>query len=626
MAGREHSDLRLNEGVARVSPGLPSDAKEQVRQAIDIVDLVGDYLQLRREGRGYKAHCPWHDDSRPSLQVNPDRQSFRCWVCDIGGDVFSFVMKYENVSFPEALEMLADRAGIKLEQTSGPPAEDKRLLYQAMAWAEEQFHACLTSPEGAAARDYLASRNIKAGNLDVYRLGYSPPRWDWLLERAHGTRFSPKVLETVGLIGKRANGPGYYDRFRGRVLFPIHDVQGRPVGIGGRIMPGVDDPAKYVNSPETPLFSKSSLVYGLDHAKPALAKTHTALVMEGYTDCLIAHQHGFKHAVAVLGTALGPRHIKLLRRFVERIVLVLDGDDAGRRRADQILELFVAEQMDLRILTLPDDLDPADFLLERGAAAFEERIGGAVEALDHEFARQTASLTATSGTHERTAAVERVLATLAKAPRLQDGGSSGTRLKEDQLLIRLAQLSGIDETRLRTRLTELRRGGTRPAKRKEEASLAPAPEEAGKLVLAERWLLRILLQAPETLDEIRAAIAPERFCSPQRAEVFRQCCRLADSGVTPTFERLMLELEDAELKSLVVALDEERQKISRDDIRKELTDLLRVFCEENPGRQPFSRSAAPTQSSGNQQADVDALRRLIERERHRQGISTPTDG
>ena len=364
-----------------MSNGLAQDAKERVRQAIDIVDLVGDYLQLRREGRGYKALCPWHDDSKPSLTVDPERQTFRCWVCDIGGDIFSFVMRHDKVTFPEALQMLADRAGIPLSTSEGRGQDEKRLLYQAMAWAEEQFHACLLSPEGETARGYLAGRGIEPENWNKYHLGYTPDRWDWLLERARGTRFGPKVLETVGLVGQRRSGQGYYDRFKGRVLFSIRDPQGRPVGVGGRILPGSTDEqaAKYVNSPETPLFSKSNLLYGLDQAKDTLAKTRTALVMEGYTDCLIAQQYGFGSALAVLGTALGERHIKLLRRFVDRIVLVLDGDEAGRRRTDQILELFVAEQMDLRILTLPDELDPCDFLLERGAAAFAALVERAVK-------------------------------------------------------------------------------------------------------------------------------------------------------------------------------------------------------------------------------------------------------
>ena len=601
-----------------MSSGLASDAKERVRQAIDIVDLVGDYLQLRREGRGYKALCPWHDDTKPSLQVNPERQTFRCWVCNIGGDAFSFVMQHDKVTFPEALQMLADRAGIPLTNSDGRGQDEKRLLYQAMAWAEEQFHACLLSPEGEAARDYLDGRGIQPENWRKYHLGYSPDRWDWLLERAQGTRFGPKVLETVGLVGQRRSGQGYYDRFKGRVLFSIRDPQGRPVGVGGRVLPGSTDvqAAKYVNSPETPLFSKSNLLYGLDHAKDTLAKSRTALVMEGYTDCLIAQQHGFGNALAVLGTALGERHIKLLRRFVDRIVLVLDGDEAGRRRTDQILELFVAEQMDLRILTLPDELDPCDFLLQRGAPAFAALVERAVEALDHEFDRQMASITAGSGTHETNAAVEGVLAKLAKAPRLQATTTSAMRLKEDQILNRLALRSGLKESRLRERLTELRRSSTKATAAKSASSSALQPssgQEVGKLVLAEKWLLQILLQAPNCLDEIHREITPEQFRCPRRREIFLRACALAEAGVSPTFERLMLEFDDLEMKNLVGELDDnERRSVPRSDLQKDLRDLLKAFREAVP--QPRN------------ELDLDALRNLVEREKSRQGISRPTDG
>ncbi len=376
------------------------DIKERVRQAVDIVELVGSYLQLRREGRNYKALCPWHDDTRPSLHVNPERQSFKCWVCDIGGDIFSFVMKMENVEFPEALAMLAERAGIALKPSRGGKSADtdeKRALYQAMAWAEERFHKCLLSaPEAEPARRYLADRQISADSIERFRLGYAPDRWDWLIKQALSTEITTKVLETVGLIIRKDGGGGHYDRFRGRVLFPIRDVQGRPVALGGRILPQAAAEAaaapaatgaKYINSPETPLFSKSSMLYGMDSARDAIARTKVSVIMEGYTDTIVARQFGFDNTVAVLGTALGEGHIRLLRRFADSITLVLDGDEAGQRRANEILGLFVAEQVDLRIVTLPDGLDPADFLLQRGAEAFRQFLDGAVDAVEHKLGR-----------------------------------------------------------------------------------------------------------------------------------------------------------------------------------------------------------------------------------------------
>ncbi|MBN2294451.1 MAG: DNA primase, partial [Pirellulales bacterium] len=296
------------------------DVKEQVRQAVDIVDLVGHYIQLRRQGRGYVGLCPWHDDSRPSLQVNPERQSFKCWVCDIGGDVFSFIMQMEGVSFREALEILAERAGIELQARQAPrpgtpeAAGDKQTLYKAMAWAESLYHKyLLESPDAEAARRYLAERCITDESIEKFHIGFAPDRWEWILSQAEPGQTDPnspraKVLEAVGLLGRREGG-GTYDRFRGRVLFSIRDTQNRPVGLGGRVLPEFADEksAKYYNSTDTPLFSKSNLLYGLDIARQYIHKKFddTALVMEGYTDVIMAHQYGFENAVAVLGTALG---------------------------------------------------------------------------------------------------------------------------------------------------------------------------------------------------------------------------------------------------------------------------------------------------------------------------------
>jgi DNA primase len=251
-----------------VSFGPAFDAKEQVRQAVDIVDLVASYVQLRRQGRNYVGICPWHDDSRPSLQVNPDRQSFKCWVCDYGGDVFSFVMRSENLEFREALELLAERAGINIQPpqhtTSEPggsspgspnPTTEKRLLYRLAAWAENEFHRCLLeSPEADPGRIYLAQRGLTQDTINRFKLGFAPNRWDWILERARGTEWTPPLLERIGLLRRKELGGGFYDWFRGRVMFSIRDSRSRPVAFGGRVLPQLADErnAKYINSPETP--------------------------------------------------------------------------------------------------------------------------------------------------------------------------------------------------------------------------------------------------------------------------------------------------------------------------------------------------------------------------------------
>ena len=425
------------------------DIKEQIRDAIDIVDLVGSHLELRRQGRIYVAHCPWHDDSRPSLQVNPQRQSWKCWVCDIGGDVFSFVMQREGVEFREALAMLAERAGIALTQRPGGPRggqNEKQSLYQTVAWAEQQFHECLlNSAEAEPARQYLRDRGIADDSVKRFRLGFSPNRWQWMLDRATSASVSAALLEAVDLIGRSSSGRPY-DRFKGRVIFPIRDTQDRPIAFGGRILPEFadDKAAKYVNSREMQLFSKGQQLYGLNVVRDAVAKKRHALVVEGYTDVIMAFQFGVDNVVAVLGTALGAGHIRLLRRFADVVTLVLDGDEAGQRRTNEVLELFVAHQLDLRIVTLPGGLDPCDYLMQNGREDFEQRIAQAPDALDHKIRIATDGVDLSRDTHRANRALEEILATLAKSP---GGGvdAGQTRLRQQQVLSRLSREFRVDE-------------------------------------------------------------------------------------------------------------------------------------------------------------------------------------
>ena len=294
---------------------------------------------MRREGRDFKALCPWHDDTRPSLQVNPERQSFKCWVCDIGGDIFSFVMKMEGVEFPEALAMLADRANIRLQpaRPARPPApvDDKRLLYQAMAWAEDSItSACSTTRGGRGAATIWPSARSRP-RASAVSTGLCARRLETgSSSRPAARRTRGPMLERVGLVSRPQERPGLLRPLQGPGA--VSDLRRARPG-GGPRRPraagtGRPTPAKYVNSPETPLFSKSKCSTGSTWPATPIRKTGTALVMEGYTDCIVAHQFGFENAVAVLGTALGEAHMQLLRRFADRIrvVLVLDGDEAGR--------------------------------------------------------------------------------------------------------------------------------------------------------------------------------------------------------------------------------------------------------------------------------------------------------
>jgi DNA primase len=608
---------------------LRDDSKEQVKRAIDIVDLVGGYLQLRREGRAYKGLCPWHADSRPSLTVNQERQSWKCWVCNIGGDIFDFVMKQEGVDFREALNLLAERAGITLRPrgggSGGPTVDQKTLLYQAAAWAEQQYHTCLLqAPEAEAARRYVAQRGITDDSVKRFHLGYAPDAWDWLLRRAHETRFTPPVLESAGLVLRRQNGPGHYDRFRGRVLFSIRDGQGRPVALGGRIMPGTKEQegAKYINSPETALFSKSNQLYGLDHARDAITRSRTAIVMEGYTDCLIAQQCGFGEAVAVLGTALGERHIKLLRPLADRVVLVLDGDNAGKRRTNEVLELFLAENVDLLVATPPAGLDPCDFLLQNDPDDFRKLIDNAVDALTHAFQSFTAGIDR-DDVHQMDVALGKLLTILAKAPRLRHDTTTAGRLREQKTLERLAFLFRIPEIDVRARLTELRRKGTWKSAGAEAGDEGGEPE---RINLWERQLMELLLLQPGLMGEALAVVQPEELSSPACRAILDRCQLLLDEGATADFDRLMLEFDDSAIKALIVEFDEEGRAKITGDPAAQLTQVLDSFRRRREDRQRHAQAQSLREGNVGEDEQQRILKQLIEQQRHRQGISVPTDG
>jgi DNA primase len=597
-----------------VYAGSP-DAKERVRQAVDIVDLVGQHIDLRRQGRNYVGICPWHPDSRPSLQVNPDRQSWKCWVCDIGGDIFSFVMKRESVEFREAIEMLADRAGIVLAPAGKPVApgspDDKSALYRVMAWAAQQYHEhLLESVEAAGARDYLARRGITPESFERYKLGFAPPGWQWLLDRAARQSIPVPLLNATGLVTQSEKSGRWLDRFRGRAIFPILDLQSRPIALGGRILPELADEktAKYINSPETKLFSKSEQLYGLNWARDAVVRERNVMVMEGYTDVVITQQAGIGQAVAVLGTALGPRHLPLLKRFTDRITLILDGDSAGQRRANEVLELFITNQVDLRIVTLPDNLDPCDYVLQHGADALIAHAGEAPDAWEHRIRMETRGIDLLRDTHAANRALESLLTTLARSSQGPPAGQAAQRIREQQILNRLAREFRLDEGELRERVLEQRAKATAPIAPRAPEPVASLPSEPKpRLEPVERELFEMLLQVPAYVPVVLDRIDVTELRTSTARDIYRQVGQLAAAEVAVDFSSLLLAFDDPQMKSLLVELDESGRSKHQVDYNMLLEDLTLAFSRRITEETLRRQQAALESEELSEQEQLDTL-------------------
>lgn len=340
---------------------------DQVKERLDIVEVIQSYVPLKKAGRNYKGLCPFHAEKTPSFVVFPETGTWHCFgACGTGGDVFSFIMKRENVDFGEALRTLARRAGVELEPRSPEAAEAERrldLLREINQAAATYFrHRLLQSDEAGRARSYLEGRGLNRETLERFQVGYALDRWDGLLSYLAGKGYARQDIYEVGLIVERDDGSGYYDRFRGRVILPIRDPRGRTIGFGGRVLG--DGVPKYLNSPQTPLFDKSSVLFGLDQARPGIRTSGMAVIVEGYMDVMMAHQLGLNNVVAQMGTALTEAQLRLLKRHTQRFVLALDADTAGDQAT--LRGLDVARQvMDREVVPVPT---------ARGLIRFEERL------------------------------------------------------------------------------------------------------------------------------------------------------------------------------------------------------------------------------------------------------------
>ena len=375
--------------------GFFSEEKiSEIRDRSSILEVVSDYITLKKAGKNYKGLCPFHSEKTPSFMVNEEKQIFHCFGCGEGGDVFTFLMKVGHFSFPQVIEELANRYGIRL-----PPKElslaqkkemaRKELLFQINQIASEYFHDLLTkSREGEEGRRYLSQRGISQEILEEHRLGYSLDRWDGLVEHLREKRLPLDVAGELGLILPKKK-EGWYDAFRKRLLFPIFDLHHRVLGFGGRVIK--EGQPKYINSPESNIYHKGEVLYGLHVAKRYVSEKDCVIIVEGYFDLLTLHQYGMKHSVATLGTALTTQHIRALKRYTKNVITVFDADQAGLQATLRSLPLFLEEEIIGKTITLPKGEDPDGFLRKRKLEEFEKRAAEAIPLLDFFFERLMAT-------------------------------------------------------------------------------------------------------------------------------------------------------------------------------------------------------------------------------------------
>ncbi len=539
----------------------------EVKSRLNVVDVVGETVSLKKAGTTFKGLCPFHGEKTPSFVVTPARESWHCFGCGLGGDVFSFVMQRDGVPFPEALKQLAAKAGVELDERTRRDDVRKARLREVMEAAIAFYHAVLTaSKTGQAALEYLRGRGFTDATIETYQLGWAPGGWDTmsrqLLERR---QIRPEELAEVGLTTARQGGRGAYDRFRERVIFPIRDQNGSPTGLGGRILAdGPDRGPKYLNSPATPLFDKSRSLYLVDKAKGPMRKTGQAVIVEGYTDALMAHQAGFDTVVASLGTALTPGQVALLTRYAKRIALAYDVDPAGEKAGTfgvQALEALIGqlavadtgiELDEVRVVRLPDGKDP-DEVLRDSPDRWREEVRTAEPIVDYliDFQARQVDLKTPGG---KSRFVDAILPTVRAVP---------NPVMRDAYLARIRQVSGVEERTLIEMLHRPARHGADAGRITAESVTAspdalPIGEILRSITRTERDLLRLMLLRPDQQVRIADELGPDQLPSTVAREVYRTIAiqrASNDEGVHPPFDATaLLAALDDETAALVRAL------------------------------------------------------------------------
>ena len=576
-SGKESSDRSPGRSVDR------TDHKAQVLAATDIVQLIGQTVGLKRRGKDYIGLCPFHQEKSPSFHVSPARQFFHCFGCKESGNAIDFVIKRDRVEFIDALRQLGQTAGIEMPRFGGSKEKsgERQAMLDAHIAAVSFFENWMCDAStGGVARDYLLKRGFTPETIKKFHLGVAVDAWDALLRGPVGRKFPPQLLATAGLLKTREGGNGFYDTFRNRLMFPIRDETGRTIAFGGRVMPGSTDQAKYLNSPETPLFNKSKTIFGLDMARQRIVEKRTVAIVEGYTDVIMAHQFGVSNVVAILGTGMTEGHVSILRRFADKIVLLFDADTAGDKAAGRVVELFLTQPVEIAVAAMPEGMDPDEYLIQHGAEAFEQVLSSAIDVLTYQwkalakqFAENPNDLTG------QQKAVKQYLELIANAR----GSGPVDPIRWGMALTRVSRLTGIPIDELNKQF-KVRKPAppkkvepptptyrTSPDPGEGEVEIYDAPDDLPSAAAptvpavpqvpvsqarerAERQILGLLLTEPHRWHDVQVGVHVEDFLSSrhrQIAEVYWTYQR--DEG-EPVFNQFLDSLGDPHLAELAIEL------------------------------------------------------------------------
>jgi len=584
--------------------GLISDnTLEQIRAASDIVDVIGGYLPLKRAGANFTALCPFHKEKSPSFNVNPHKQIFHCFGCHKGGDVFSFVKEYENIGFVDAVRRLADRAKIPLEMDQNPAAQETRHIKDQLLQIHEQitqrWQSCLANEAaGQLARDYLAKRGVSEEAIKLFRLGAAPESWDDTVNWAKSKGHDLEVVEKAGLILKKEETGRHYDRFRGRLMFPICDEQGRVIGFSGRILTGDEKTAKYVNSPETPIFTKSKVFFALDKSKRAILDAGFAIVCEGQLDSIACFMAGVQNIVAPQGTAFTDQHARIIKRYVDEVVLCFDSDNAGQNAAVRSLDSLLASGLAVRVAIVPPPHDPDSFIKENGGEAFRQLIAGAEGFFDYYLGRlcRTNDITSDKGRIG-------VVREMAEAVR-----KTGNPVLVDKYAQKTALRLGVTPDAVRK---EFNKTTTAPVAAAEEdeyfdSAAAETEEAIPRPTTPELWLLKLVLRHDAGMDWLVAYLDPNWIQHPSVKDIVTRRLKAHAEGTWRSMGMFLDEFESTAIRGLMTELISDDREIPNPD--QQLADLTLRLRNLFVDRQMAALTQRLSQPEANESEHIELMR------------------